>query len=90
MAIKLKKCIFLEKSIKFLGPKVLGKGISVHTDNFLPIKTFPVPKNRKDVEKFTGLTSYFRNYVRNFATIAEPITKILRKNIKFYWNNTDQ
>ena len=47
--------------------------MSVHTGHFLPIESFPVPKNLGDAEKIIGLTSYFRSYARNFAAIAEPI-----------------
>ena len=34
--------------------------------------------------------SNFVFYKLCFTTIAEPITKLLRKSNKFYWNNTEQ
>jgi len=45
---------------------------------------WPVPKSVKDIQKFLGLTNYYRQFVKDFAKIAKPLHEITRKGIK--WN----
>lgn len=90
LTIKLKKCNFLQEKIKYLGNEVSKDGISIHSDHFLPIKACKAPNNRKEVQKFLGLVSYFRNFIPNFAQICEPITRLLKKEAKFNWGEEAQ
>ena len=88
LKLKLRKCQFLCNSIKFLGHEISSKGIAVHKDHFDPIKYLKTPSTRKEVKKFMGTVSYFRAFVKNFAELAEPITKLLRNNVKFVWGES--
>jgi hypothetical protein len=38
---------------------------------------FPVPTFSEQLESFLGLTNYFRNFVRNHSTIAQPLSSML-------------
>ena len=90
LKVKLSKCSFLKNKIKFLGHEVSSEGIKIHNDHFLPLKNFPVPVNRKQVQRFLGSTNYFRSFIKNFSGIMEPITKLLRKEEKFIWEEPQQ
>lgn len=90
LKLKLKKCSFLQSSIKFLGHKISADGITVHEDHFDAIKNYPAPKNRKQVQRFLGLVSYFRMFLPNFAKIACPITDLLKNDNSFVWGSEQQ
>jgi len=47
---------------------------------------FSVPQCIKDVRSFIGLASYYCKFVKGFATIAEPLTRLLGKQTRFEWN----
>ena len=36
----------------------------------------------KDVQKFLGLANYYRWFVKNFAKIAKPLHRLVRKDEK--------
>lgn len=42
--------------------------------------SFPVPQTKKQVRAFLGMTGYYRKFLHNFATIAAPLTDLIRKN----------
>lgn len=42
------------------------------------------PKTIEQLRGFMGLSGYYRRFIHNYATIASPLTNILKKN-SFSW-----
>ncbi|GJZ58344.1 putative mitochondrial protein [Tanacetum coccineum] len=49
------------------------------------MKEWHAPKNLKQLRGFLDLTRYYRRFIKNYAMISYPLTKLLRKNA-FVWN----
>lgn len=47
------------------------------------MKQFKEPSNTKEVQRFLGLAGYFRKFIDNYATIAKPLSDLLRQKNKF-------
>ena len=65
LKIKPKKYQFFSTSVLFLGHVLSAEGISVtqrEPRESGKVKTWPVPKNVKEVQSFLGLASYYRIY----------------------------
>jgi len=84
------KCEFLRKEVMYLGHIISEKGISSDPSKLEAIQNFPVPKKIKDVQSFIGLAGYYRRFIDNFSKIAKPLTKLTRKNEKFFWTEEQQ
>ena len=70
LKIKPKKCQFFSTSVLFLGHVLSAEGISANPDKVDKVKTWPVPKNTKEVQSFLGLASYYRHFILHFAKKA--------------------
>src|ERR1044072_2929072 len=84
LQIKIKKCKFFQKEIKFLGHKISQEGISTDLEKIEAMQNLPTPKNLRDVQSVLGLFQYYKNFVKNFARIAAPIYLALKKD-QFQW-----
>jgi len=51
-------------------------------DKVVGVVDWPIPKTVKDVRKFLGLTNYYRQFVKDFAKIAQPLNNLMRKEEK--------
>ena len=47
-------------------------------------------QNPTDVSSFHGLTSFYRRFVKNFSTIASPLTEIVKKVVGFKWEEEQE
>ena len=54
-------------SILFLGYVLMANGISANLEKVEKVKSWPVPKNIKEVQSFLGLASYYRQFINKFA-----------------------
>ena len=37
--------------------------------------------------RFLGMAGYYRKFCLNFSAVAEPLTELLSKKVKFSWND---
>ena len=48
------------------------------------------PRTVKQVRIFSGLTNYYRKFIKNYANISRPLTNLLKKETPFKWNEETQ
>ncbi len=87
LKVKLTICEFLKSCIAFLGHLVDGDGIHTVDSKVTAVKNLLTPKSVENVRSFLG---YHRAYVKNFASIASPLTRLLKKDVPLQWNDAQQ
>lgn len=70
------KCYFSNRKIEFIGLCIKNSRIIPNSDNDKKIKNAPRLTTKEAVQSFLGLTGYYRNYIRNYSTVATPLTKL--------------
>ena len=84
--LKASKSYLLQKEVIFLGHVVSGEGIKPSPTNVTKVVDWPTPKTAKQVKQFVAMASYYRRYVRNFASTARPMVDLTKKGKKFLWS----
>ena len=80
---KLSKCQFWLDSVAFLGHMISVEGVSVDPQKIEVVVNLKPPKNVSKVKSFLGLAGYYRKFVEGFSRIAAPLTKLIRKDVKY-------
>ena len=73
------KCEFLRPELSYLGHVISSEGIKPDPKKIEAVVRFPVPDREKDVKAFLGLTGYYRKFIQNYSSIANPLTSLLKK-----------
>ena len=82
--VKVKKCDFTKKKLKFLGHFISREEIRTDPKKIEKIVNIRLPKNLKELKLRLGLFSFYQQYIKGFSSITKlikgrrPLT-ILRK-----------
>ncbi len=87
---KLTKCEFLKSPIEFLGHFVDGDSIHTVDSTIAAVQKFPTTKSVMNVRSFLGIAGYYRAFGKNFVSITSPLTRLLKKDVPFLWNDAQQ
>jgi len=84
------KCEFLRKEVTFLGHKISEHGVQPNTCKVESVKSFPTPKTVKQLKRFLGLVGYCRKFIPQFSEIVAPLHKLLKKDEKYMWEESQE
>lgn len=85
LKLKPSKCKFALPEVTYLGHRISKDGVKVDISKTEVVRTFPIPKNQKQLRSFLGLTNYYRRFIKNYSHICSPLNRLLRNDIKFDW-----
>ncbi|XP_028134201.2 uncharacterized protein K02A2.6-like [Diabrotica virgifera virgifera] len=80
------KCVFFKEEVEYLGYKISKEGLKKTDSKIAAIINAPKPENITEVRAFTGLVNYYHKFIPRAAQILEPIYKLLKGNVKFFWS----
>ncbi|KMQ91352.1 hypothetical protein RF55_8798 [Lasius niger] len=73
------KCLFLRETIEYSGYIISPSGITLSSRHIEAVRNFPLPK-KVEIQRFLGLTNYFRKFIKNYASKVKPLTDLLKKS----------
>jgi len=78
MRVSKEKTNFFKESVEYLGFVVTSEGARTDPEKVKAIQDYIEPKNLYALRSFLGLASYYRVFIKDFASIARPLTDILK------------
>ena len=83
--LKLKKCVFLQNQVIYLGHRINKDGIQPIEGKVRAIQEAPAPTNVKELQAFLGMLNYYACYLPNLSTVLAPLHELLAKDCKWTW-----
>ncbi len=76
---KIEKCEFHQTSVSFLGYVISSGGVPMEDKKVQAVIDWPQPVTLKELQRFLGFANFYRRFIRNFSTVAAPMTSMLKR-----------
>ncbi len=83
LVLNYEKCHFMVQQGIVLGHVVSSKGIEVDRAKVNLITNLPYPTNEREIRSFLGHAGFYRHFIKDFSKIAQPLTRLLQKDVSF-------
>lgn len=87
LVINLPKCELGKGQITYLGHEVGQGKVMPRQAKVRAILELPSPQTRRELMRVLGMFGFYRQFVPNFARIAEPLTRLLKKGVRYVWSD---
>lgn len=83
--MKPSKCFLRRKEVLYLGHKITREGIATDPAKIEAVNKWLTPTTVQELQKFLGLAGYYRRYVKDFASLAQPLFRLMERGREFKW-----
>ncbi|KAJ8009501.1 hypothetical protein DPEC_G00089540 [Dallia pectoralis] len=90
LKLKPSKCVLFREQVVYLGHIVSAKGVATDPKKIQKVAGWPAPRSVSEVRGFIGLASYYRRFVKDFASVAKPLHELTKKYARFNWTDECQ
>ncbi|CAH2236856.1 jg13466 [Pararge aegeria aegeria] len=90
LTVNIIKCRFCCPTVKYLGHLITKEGLTMDPSKTSAIVNMPIPSNLKHLTSFLQTCSWYRRFIAGFAKIAEPLTRLTKKNAQWVWGIEQQ
>jgi len=84
------KCSFNQTSVEYLGLIISEGELCMDPVKLNAVTNWPTPKTMKEVQKFLGFCNFYRRFVKNYSTLAQPLFNLTKKDIPFHWDQEEK
>ena len=84
------KCQFRLPKLTFFGHKLSAQGVAPSEEKIAAVVNARPLQNVSEVRSFVQLVQYSAKFIPDFAQIAEPLRRMLRKGQSFVWESEQQ
>ena len=85
LQLKSTKCNLFRTSVPFLGHIVGRAGLECDPNKLSAVANWIPPSTINGVREFLGFTGYYRRFVPDYSTVAQPLVRLLGKDYTFQW-----
>ncbi|XP_042023077.1 uncharacterized protein LOC121770411 [Salvia splendens] len=78
--VKLSKCVFCSTTVDYLGHLIAEGQLRADPEKITAMVAWPTPSTIKQLRGFLGLTGYYQRFIAHYATLAAPLTELLKKD----------
>jgi transposase InsO family protein len=89
LTLKQKKCFLGREQVELLGYTVSAQGITAQEDKLAAIRNMAAPTDVKAIQRFMGMTGYYRQLIPRYADISAPLITLTKKGEPWRWG-TDE
>ncbi|KAM2611843.1 hypothetical protein TB2_031893 [Malus domestica] len=86
LVLNWEKCHFMVKRGIVLGHIISEKGIEVDKSKVDLVRYLPSPTSVREVRSFLGHAGFYRRFIKDFSKIAQPLCRLLQKDVSFEFN----
>lgn len=87
--LKPEKCDWIQEQVEYLGHIVSYQKIQMDPAKVNAITDWRAPSNKKQLQSFLGFANYYRRFIKDYSTIARPLTN-LTGHKEWNWNEETQ
>ncbi|XP_030834780.1 uncharacterized protein K02A2.6-like [Strongylocentrotus purpuratus] len=84
------KCKFGVSELDFMGHRLTSEGLNPGLAKVKAIAEAREPQTATEMRSFLGLVNYCAKFIPNFATLADPLRKLTRKDTPFQFGHEQQ
>ncbi|KAM1024675.1 hypothetical protein ACFX2C_037930 [Malus domestica] len=87
LVLNWEKCHFMVKQGIVLGHIISEEGIEVDKSKVDLVRHLPSPTSVREVRSFLGHASFYRRFINDFSKIAQPLCRLLQKEVAFEFDD---